>query len=95
MAVKNVSQKITKIPYKVTTERIIKELNRIPPEYLPDVLQFIQFLEYKLVDDSDISEDAALWDAVKANQAYKAQNPNEVLEQYDSGAAFLRAMEDL
>jgi hypothetical protein len=49
--------------------------------YLPEVLQFIPFLEYKSINFIDeIEENDALWDAVQANQAYKAQHPDEVLE---------------
>jgi len=79
----------------VTTEEIIGALNRLPPKYLPDVLQFIQFLEYRLIDDSDSSEDEALWDAVQTNKTYKAQHPKEKLERHKSGTEFLKAVEDL
>lgn len=95
MAQIKVTKKISKMPYKVTTEKVVKELNQLPPEYLPDVLKFIQFLEYKFIDDSDHSEDEALWDAVQANQAYKAKYPNEEFEQYSSGTEFLKAVADL
>ena len=79
-----------------TTEKIVKALHQLPGEYLPDVLQFIEFLEYKSHTGSDdVSEDAALWAAVQANQKYKADHPEEEPEQYESGAEFLKAAADL
>ncbi len=45
--------------------------------------------------EDDDSEDKSLWDAVRANQAYKARHPDEEPERYGSGAEFLKAVEDL
>lgn len=82
---------------KVTTETIVEALDHLPPEYLDDVIQFIQFLEYKshVAALDDHSEDEALWEAVQANQAYKEQHSDEELERYKSGADFLKAVADL
>lgn len=80
---------------KITTiEDIVTALERLPPERLSDVLQFIEFVEYQLAVD-DTAEDEALWQAVEANQAYKQQHPEELLESYSSGAEFLKAMANL
>ncbi len=80
----------------VTTETIVKALDHLSPECLSDVLQFIQFLEFKTQAALDEhSEDEALWDAVQANQAYKAQHPDEELERYKSGSEFLKAVAEL
>ena len=91
-----VLQEKTQRAITITTEAIIEELDHLPSEYLPDVLQFIQFLEYKAQAPlDDHSEDESLWDAVQANQVYKEQHPDEELERYKSGADFLKAMADL
>jgi hypothetical protein len=91
-----VLQEKTHVLVKVTPETIVEALDHLPPEYLPDVLQFIQFLEYKLqASPADHAEDEALWDAVQANQTYKEQHPDEELERYKSGADFLKAVADL
>ncbi len=80
----------------ITTDSIIEALQHLSPKYLPEVLQFIQFLEYKSISTPDnASEDEALWDAVQANQAYKTQHPDEVSDRYKSGTEFLKAMEDV
>jgi hypothetical protein len=92
------SREITPTFSTVTTNTIVETLQHLSPKYLPDVLQFIQFLEYKSIstpDDATAFEDEALWDAVQANQAYKVQHPDEVLERYQSGTEFLKAVEDL
>jgi hypothetical protein len=91
-----VLQEKTHVLVKVTTEIIVEALDHLPPEYLPDVLQFIQFLEYKSqAFPADHVEDEALWDAVQANQTYKEHHPDEELERYKSGSDFLKAMADL
>ena len=74
---------------------ILDALRRLPPERLNDVLDFVQFLEYKTLSQGDSSEDASLWDAVQANQQYKAEHPDEPLERYQSGKEFLEALADL
>ena len=55
----------------VTIEDVIKALHRLPDEYLPDVLQYIEFVEYKTeFNEEDVVEDEDLWKAVEVNQAY-------------------------
>jgi hypothetical protein len=73
-----------------TTDAIIEALQHLSPKYRPDVLQFIHFLEYKSLNTPDeAGEDDALWDDVQADQTYKAQPPDVVLERYQSGTEFL------
>ncbi len=74
---------------EIITEKIVELLHRLPS----DVLQFIQFMEYKSMNSS--SEDYSLWDAVQVNKTYKAQHPNEKPERYKSGEEFLKAVADL
>ncbi len=42
-------QEITPTFPTIKTDTIIKALQNLSPKYLPDVLQFIQFLEYKSI----------------------------------------------
>ena len=74
--------------------KILDTLCRLPPERLNDVLDFVQFLEYRIISQDDSSEDASLWDAVQANQKYKAEHPDEPIERYQSGKEFLEAVAD-
>lgn len=83
---------LQKTSSEMMTDRIIRGLRNLPTEYLPEVLRFVEFLEHK---HDDTSEDEALWDAVQANQAYKAGHPAEEPERYKSGEDFLKAVEDL
>jgi hypothetical protein len=81
---------------EITIDDILEALQRVPPERLPDILQFIEFIEYQTTlaaDDS--SEDEALWAAVEANQAYKQQHPDEEPERYKSGADFLKVVKEM
>ena len=83
----------------VTLDEIEAALRRVPSARWADVLQFIEFLEYQAGNgnestQADTTEDAALWAAVEANHAYKAQHPDEV-EIHESGADFLAATADL
>jgi hypothetical protein len=81
---------------QVTIDDIIKSLHRIPPERLPDILQFIEFVEYQTISAEDeVLEDEALWTAVEVNQAYKNEHPDEEPERYASGDDFLKAFSDL
>jgi hypothetical protein len=78
----------------VTIEEIESALRRVPPQRLPDVLTFIEFLEYQAehedeeYDIDDPSEDAALWAAVERNRAYNAAHPGEMIV-HESGEDFL------
>jgi hypothetical protein len=83
----------------VTLEEVEKALRRVPPQRLSDVLTFIEFLEYQAehedeeYDIDDTSEDAALWAAVQANEAYTSQHPCEMIV-HETGADFLAATAD-
>jgi hypothetical protein len=77
-------------------EKIQVVLRRVSPERLADVLQFIEFIEYqtrKQAQEADTSEDEALWAAVEANRAFKAQHPGEMIV-HESGDDFLAATSD-
>ena len=75
---------------------VIAALRRLPPDYLPEVLRYIEFLDYKInAARTDAEEEAGLWDAVEANQRYKQQHPDEQLEVHETGADFLKAVADL
>ncbi len=64
---------------EISAERIIKALYRLPSEYLPHILQYIEFLEYKFTyTSSDPFEDEALWDAAQAEMVRKDMNPRTV-----------------
>ena len=77
-------------------QAIIAALRRLPPTYLPEVLHFIEFLDFKIrLAREVISEDSALWEAVAANEEYKQLHPDETLEGFESGDAFLKAVADL
>ena len=80
----------------VTLEKIEVALRRVPPGRLADVLQFVEFLEYQAnkAREDDTLEDEALWAAVEANHAYKAQHPGEMII-HESGTDFLAATADL
>jgi len=60
----------------ITAEDILQRLQHLPQTAWPEVLQFIEFLEYKW---SVITEDEALWQAVQAEQAYRQANPEDVI----------------
>jgi hypothetical protein len=81
--------------YGITIEDIVQSLHRIPEERLPDILQFIEFIEYQIYAEDESLEDEALWTAVEVNQAYKNEHPDEEPERYTSGDDFLRAFSEL
>jgi hypothetical protein len=75
---------------------VVAALRKLPPDYLPEVLRYIEFLEYKLnTARADAAEDQALWAAVEANQEYKRRHPDEAMEVFETGADFLKAVADL
>lgn len=75
---------------------VIAALRKLPPDYLPEVLRYIEFLDYKIsAARADAEEEAALWAAVQANQEYKRQHPEEDLEIHETGTDFLQAVADL
>jgi hypothetical protein len=82
----------TPITAEITIDDILDALRRLPPDRLPDVLQFIEFIEYQVTQaETDTSEDEALWAAVEAEQAYRREHPEEVitLHSTDELKAFL------
>ena len=75
---------------------IVAALRRLPPDYLPEVLRYIEFLDFKInISRSEAAEEAALWAAVEANQEYKRKHPEEEPEIHETGADFLTSVEDL
>lgn len=78
-------------------EQVETALRRLPPRRLKAVLLFIEFLEYLAGDGhaEDDTEDADLWAAVLAHQAYRQAHPDEAPEVFDSSDAFLLATADL
>ncbi|MCP4352636.1 MAG: hypothetical protein GY795_44840 [Desulfobacterales bacterium] len=55
-------------PERITMEMVTDALHRIHPDYLHNVLQYIEFLEYKCTyTPDDLSENKAFWDAVQAD----------------------------
>ena len=72
---------------------VVAAVRKLPPDYLAEVLRYIEFLDYKInIAPVDAAEEAALWTAVEANQEYKRLHPDEDLEVYETGADFLEAM---
>jgi hypothetical protein len=75
---------------------IVAALRKLPPDYLPEVLRYIEFLDYKInVACADAAEEQALWAAVEANQEYKRRHPDEPLEIHETAADFLDDVADL
>ena len=81
----------------ISLEQVEAAVRRLPARYLKEVLLFVEFLEYLVnsgvTDDS--SEDADLWQAVLAHQAYREAHPEEAPEMFESPEAFLKATADL
>jgi len=82
----------------VTLEEVASALRRVPSGKLPEVLTFIEFLEYQAehsdAELDDASDDAGLWAAVEANHAYKAKHPGEMII-HESAEDFLADTSDL
>jgi hypothetical protein len=75
---------------------IVAALRQLPPDYLPEVLRYIEFLDYKIhLARSEAAEETALWAAIEANQEYKRQHPEEGLEIHETSAEFLNSVADL
>ena len=65
---------------EITIDDILTALQRVPLERLPDILQFIEFIEYQTsLAGDDSAEDEALWAAVEAEQAYRREHPEDVI----------------
>ena len=71
-----------------TLAMLQEHLTRLSPSQLADVFQFVRFLEFQAGD----SEDADLWQAVIANEQYKALHLHEGLERYDTPEALEAAL---
>ncbi len=64
----------------VSVETMVQAIQRLPLTAWPDVLQFIEFMEYKYQNDaSEAAEDVALWRAVEAEQAHRRAHPEDVI----------------
>lgn len=64
----------------VSMETMVQALRRLPLAAWPDVLQFMEFMEYKWQNDMvSTAEDAALWRAVEVEQAHRQAHPEEVM----------------
>jgi hypothetical protein len=75
---------------------IVAALRKLPPDYLPEVLRYIEFLDYKIrAARGEAAEETALWAAVEANQEYKQRHSEEELEIHETGADFLTSVADL
>jgi len=74
---------------------IVAALRKLPPDCLPEVLRYIEFLDYRInAMRSEAAEEKALWAAVEANQEYKRRHTQETLEIHETGADFLDAVAD-
>ena len=75
----------------ISLEQVEAAMRRLPVQYLKEVLLFVEFLEYLTSREAveDVSEDADLWQAVLAHQAYRETHPEESPEVFDSPEAFL------
>ncbi|MCE7980217.1 MAG: hypothetical protein DYG89_03425 [Caldilinea sp. CFX5] len=79
----------------VTVEMVTEAIAHLNRSQLRDVWQFVQFLDYKAVMEDDSAEDEALWAAVQAHEAYKAQHPEEKPEIYRTKEELAQALADL
>ena len=96
MTIAAISKGVRETPANISIELVAAALSKLPPDYLSEVMQFIEFLEYKSsAGAGDIADDFALWMAVEANQAYKREHPDEELDMFESGEDFLKAFTDL
>jgi hypothetical protein len=82
-------------PSAVSITRIVEVLKKLTPEQLSEVFQYILFLQYKPMLLEDAAEDEALWQAVLAHQAYKANHLDEEPEVYNSKEALEEALANL
>jgi hypothetical protein len=75
----------------ITVEMVTDAITHLNRNQLRDVWQFVQFLDYKATLEDDGAEDEALWVAVQAHEAYKAQHPEESPEIYHTKEELSRA----
>jgi hypothetical protein len=75
-------------------ETMLQALHRLPLVIWPDVLQFIEFMEYKWQNErTGVDEDQVLWQAVEAEQAYRQAHPEDAMV-YESIEELAAALED-
>jgi hypothetical protein len=81
----------------ISLQEIEAAVQRLPAHRRREVLLFIEFLEYLTSNypDEGAADDADLWNAVLAHQAYRKAHQDETPEIFDSPDAFLRATADL
>ena len=76
MAVAVISPRVQGAARTVPVETVVAALNKLPPDYLAEVMQFIEFLEFKSsVEPGNASDDASLWVAVEAEPSIQARAP--------------------
>ena len=75
----------------VTVEMVTEAITHLNRNQLRDVWQFVQFLDYKAIVEEEAAEDEALWTAVQAHEAYKAQHSEEKPEIYHTKEELSRA----
>jgi hypothetical protein len=85
-----VTTKQQRLPDVTTTasdsaiEEIVQAVRRLPFSVWPDLMQFIEFMEYKSHNTANnfatdrVDEDQALWHTVELEQAYRRANPGDV-----------------
>jgi hypothetical protein len=80
----------------VSLQEIEAAVKRLPANRRREVLLFIEFLEYLTSNypEEGVTDDADLWNAVLAHQAYRKAHQDETPASFDSPDAFLRAMAD-
>jgi len=80
----------------VTLQQIEEAIRRLQPQQRRQVLLFVEYLEYLSgqAQDMDVLDDADLWDAVLAHQAYRKTHPGTPMEVFETREAFLKATEE-
>ena len=80
----------------VSLQQIEEAVRRLTPQKRQQVLLFVEFLEYlsEQEQELDASDDAGLWDAVLAHQAFRKAHPGQPLEVYESREAFMKATDE-
>jgi hypothetical protein len=73
---------------------IVDSLQRLSAEQLTDVLQFVHFLQYRPLLIDETSDDESLWVAVRANEAFDENHPQQSPMRFETGEEFLRSTAD-
>jgi hypothetical protein len=81
---------------EVSPYQIESAARRLSPAQRKQVLLFVEFLEYLNEQQgvNDDTDDADLWQAVLAHQAYRTEHPGQPVEVFTSAEAFLRATDE-